>query len=106
MNAVETSLLKGVFSGGSAVKNLPIMQEMQAQPLGLEDPLEEDMATHSRIPAWRVPGQSNLVGYSYRVLTASHDRAHSTLRQVSSSSWEASQGGTALWGPHSLGIDP
>ena len=33
------------FPGGSAVKNLPAMQEMQVQPMGWEDPLEEDMAT-------------------------------------------------------------
>ena len=29
------------------VKNLPAMQEMQVQSLGLEDPLEKEMATHS-----------------------------------------------------------
>ena len=28
---------------------------MQIQPLSLEDPLEEDMATHSSILAWRTP---------------------------------------------------
>ena len=108
MNVIETSL-NGVFSGGSAVKNLPVMQEMQVQPLGLEDPLEEEMATHSSILAWRIPGQSNLVGHSYRVLRVRHDwsdRARSTLRQVSSYSWEASQGGIALWDPHNQGIDP
>ena len=31
------------------------MQEMQVQPLGLKDPLEEDMATHSSILAQRIP---------------------------------------------------
>ena len=39
------------------VKNLPAMQEMQeswVQSLGQEDPLEEAMATHSSIPAWRI----------------------------------------------------
>ena len=40
------------------------MQEMQGQPLGWEDPLEEDMAAHSSIPAWRLHGQGNLAGYS------------------------------------------
>ena len=63
MNVIETSL-NGIFSGGSAVKNLPVMQEMQVQPLGLEDPLEEEMATHSSILAWRIPGQKSLAGYS------------------------------------------
>ena len=28
---------------------------MQVRSLGLEDPLEEGMATHSSIPAWRIP---------------------------------------------------
>ena len=30
-------------------------QEMQVQFLGLEDPLEEGMATHSSVLAWRIP---------------------------------------------------
>jgi len=30
-------------------------QEIQVQSLGLEDPLEEGMATHSTILAWRIP---------------------------------------------------
>ena len=34
--------------------HLPI-QEMWVQSLGGEDPLEEDMATHSSILAWRIP---------------------------------------------------
>ena len=31
------------------------MQEMQVQSLGQEDPLEEEMATHSSILAWDIP---------------------------------------------------
>ena len=31
------------------------MQEMQVLSLGGEDPVEEEMATHSRIPTWRIP---------------------------------------------------
>ena len=31
------------------------MQEMQVQSLGQEDPLEEEMATHSSIFAWEIP---------------------------------------------------
>ena len=38
-----------------AVKNPPVMQEALAQSLGWEDPLEEGMATHSSILAWRIP---------------------------------------------------
>ena len=38
------------------VKNLPAMQETWVRSLGQEDPLEEEMATHSSVPAWRIPG--------------------------------------------------
>ena len=37
------------------VKNLPAMQETRVSSLGWEDPLEEGMATHSTILAWRIP---------------------------------------------------
>ena len=37
------------------INNLPAMQETQVQSLGQEDPLEKRMATHSSIPAWRIP---------------------------------------------------
>ena len=37
------------------VKNLPTMQETQVRSLGQEGPLEKGMATHSSIPAWRIP---------------------------------------------------
>ena len=49
------SLSLSGFPGGSAVKNLPAMQETRVQSLGREDPLEEGMATHSCILAWRIP---------------------------------------------------
>ena len=37
------------------VKDLPAMQETWVQSLGWEDPLEEAMATHFSILAWRIP---------------------------------------------------
>ena len=37
------------------VKNLPVMQESQVQPLGQQDPLEKEMTTRSTILAWRIP---------------------------------------------------
>ena len=43
------------FPGGSLVKNLPAMQKTWVRTLSWEDPLEEDMATHSSILAWRIP---------------------------------------------------
>ena len=42
--------------GGLVVKNLPAKQEMWIQPLGWEDPLEKEMATHSSILACEIPG--------------------------------------------------
>ena len=50
--------------GGSVVKNPPANQEMQVQSLGWEDPLEEDMAAHSSILAWKIQGQKCLAVYS------------------------------------------
>ena len=37
------------------MKNPPAMREMRVRSLGWEDPLEEGMATHSNILAWRIP---------------------------------------------------
>ena len=37
------------------VKNFPAMQETQVQSLGQEDLLEKGKATHSSMPAWRIP---------------------------------------------------
>ena len=47
--SVEASLV------AQMVKNPPAMQETWVQSLGWEDPLEQDMATHSSIPALRIP---------------------------------------------------
>ena len=43
------------FRGGSDGKESPAMRETWIQFLGWEDPLEEGMATHSSILAWRIP---------------------------------------------------
>ena len=37
------------------VKNLPTGRETQVRSLGREDALEEEMASHSSILAWRIP---------------------------------------------------
>ena len=37
-----------------SIKNLPAMQETWVRSLGWEDPLEEDMTTHSSVLAWRI----------------------------------------------------
>ena len=43
------------FPGGSAVENLPVIQELQkmVQPLGREDALEKGMTIHSSFVAWK-----------------------------------------------------
>ena len=48
------------------LKCLPAMQETRVQPLGREDPLEKEMATHSSTLAWEIYGWRSLVAYSPR----------------------------------------
>ena len=52
-------LSTGVFHSGSEVKesacNAGDLQEKQVRSLDWEDPLEEGTATHSSIPAWKIP---------------------------------------------------
>ena len=48
------------------VKNLPAMQETWVRVSGQEDPLEEEMAPHSSILAWRIPWTEEPGGYSLR----------------------------------------
>ena len=73
------------FHGGSVVRNLPAMQEMQVPSLGWEDPLEKEMATHASIlSCWKSHGQRSLVGYSswgykqteWQVLLTSQSHQH------------------------------
>ena len=45
---------KGASLGAQMVKNLLVKQEMRVQSLGGEDPLQEDMATHSSILSWEM----------------------------------------------------
>ena len=47
--------IHGASLVAQTVKSLPVMQETRAQPPGWEDPLEEDLATHSSILAWEIP---------------------------------------------------
>ena len=44
-----------VSLGAQTVKHLPAMEETRVQSLGQEDPLEEGMATHASVLAWRIP---------------------------------------------------
>ena len=59
------------------VKNLPAMQETQEMwvpSLGWEDPLEEEMATHSSILVWEIPWTEEPGGLqSMRLKRLGHD---------------------------------
>ena len=43
------------FPAGSAAKNPPAMRETWVRSLGWEDPLEQEMATHTSILIWEIP---------------------------------------------------
>ena len=61
------------------VKNLPAMQETRLQFLGWNDALEKEMATHSRILAWRIPRSEEPGGLqSIGSQRVRHDRATNT----------------------------
>ena len=67
------------------VKNLPAMRETWVRSLGWEDPLEEGMATHSSIFAWRISmdrgaWRATVLGIakSWTRLSGYHSTAHST----------------------------
>ena len=57
--SVHLCLLELVKSKASLVahmvKNLPAMWKTRVRSLGWEDPLEEEMATHSSILSWEIP---------------------------------------------------
>ena len=54
LSTVKTSEQWG-FPDGSVLKNPPVKQETWVRSLGWEDPLEEEIATHSSILAWKTP---------------------------------------------------
>ena len=67
------TLLLVLFSGlgtpgGSVLKNTPVQesQQMQVRSLGQENPLEEEMATHSSILAWKIPWTEETGGLQSR----------------------------------------
>ena len=65
------------FLHGSAVKNLPAMQEtqeMRVSSLGWEDPLAEEMATHSGILAWNIPWTEEPSGLQSKRISKSQTR--------------------------------
>ena len=60
-----TDIYTWASSVAQMVKNLPVVWEIWVLSLGWKDPLEEEMATHSSILAWRNPmDRKSLEGYS------------------------------------------
>ena len=51
--AIYTKLRASLVA--QTIKNPPAMQETPVKSLGQEDPLENEVATHSSILAWRIP---------------------------------------------------
>ena len=54
LNNIHINICVG-FPGGSAVRNPPAVQEMRVPSLSSEDALEEEMETHSSVPARKCP---------------------------------------------------
>ena len=62
------------------LRNMSVMQETWVQSLGQEDPLEEEMATHSSILAWKIPRMEDPGGLqSMGLQRAGHDWATNTF---------------------------
>ena len=57
-------ILRLGFPSSTVVKNPSAKQEMWVQSLGWEDPLKEEMTTHSSILAWEIPWTEEPGGYS------------------------------------------
>ena len=75
------------------VKNLPAMQETQVWFQGQEDPLEEGMATHSSIPAWRIPQTEGLGGLQ---CLGSQRAGHDCVIKLTAQEWKVGQTEEAL----------
>ena len=67
------------------IKNPPAMWETWVRSLGWEDPLEEGMATHSSILAWRIPMDRGAWQATAHVVTELD-----TTEQLNTAQWHAS----------------
>ena len=69
------------------VKNPPAMQETWVWSLGQEDPLEEGMATHSSVFAWRIPVDREAWWATVHGVTNRHDWATKYIHSSSIKSY-------------------
>ena len=74
-NADNELVINGISPMAQTVKNLPAMQETRVQSLYREDALEEGMATHSSILAWRIPWAEEPGGHDPQNHRVRHDWA-------------------------------
>ena len=72
-NADNELVINGISPMAQTVKNLPAMQETRVQSLYREDALEEGMATHSSILAWRIPWAEEPGGHDPQNHRVRHD---------------------------------
>ena len=70
------------------VKNMPVMQELQVWSQGQEDPLEEEVATQSSIPAWEIPSTEESGGLqSIELQRVRHSSVQFSHSVMSNSLW-------------------
>ena len=72
-NYIYMYIYKGASPVAQLVKNPPAVRETWVCSLGWEDPLEEGMATHSSVLAWRIPWTEETGGQSMGSQRAGHD---------------------------------
>ena len=75
-----THFLLGASLVAHTVKNLPSVWETQVRSLGWEDPLEKEMATYSRIIAWKIPWKEDYTPWG-RKESDMNERLHFTGMQ-------------------------
>ena len=84
-----------------SVKNLPALRETRVRSLGREDPLEEEMATHSSFLAWTIHGQRGLAGcnpWRCKESRLSRDRMTSSPPSLCAGSWyQITETNLCLW---------
>ena len=78
------------------VKDWPAVQETWVQPLGQGDPLEEGMAPHSSVLAWRIP-RTEEPGGLQSMGSQSRTRLGAQAQRVSYSRCCAAESSTALY---------
>ena len=79
MGCTESDTTEATQQQQQQVTSLPAMRESQVQTLDWEDPLEKEMATHSSIPAWRIPWTEEPNEATVHVITKSRTRLSNTF---------------------------